>query len=219
MRLSVVIPALNAASEIAACLERLRGADEVIVVDGGSRDDTIAMAERAGATVMSSPPGRGRQLRAGGEAARGDWLLFLHADTRLDWGWRDAVDLHAASGADEAACFGFRLDDPAWQARVVEAGVSLRVQFLGLPYGDQGLLVSRALYNEVGGFAPLPLLEDVDLIARLGRSRLRVLSPDATTSAARWRHDGWFSRSARNLACLALYRLGVSPARIARLYA
>lgn len=219
MRLSVVIPTLNAGGHLPACLERLRGADEIIVVDGGSADDTIGVATHAGAHVVHAPRGRGNQLRAGGEVARGDWLLFLHADTRLDWGWRDAVDAHAANGAEEAACFGFRLDDPAWQARVIEASVALRVRLLGLPYGDQGLLISRALYDEVGGFSALPLMEDVDLVARIGRWRLRALSANATTSAERWRRSGWFMRSARNLACLALYRLGVSTDRIARLYA
>lgn len=219
MSLSVVIPTLNAGAGLAACLERLDDADELIVVDGGSHDDTLIIAERAGVKVIQTSPGRGGQLRVGGEIARGDWLLFLHADTRLDWGWRDAVDAHAAHGPDNAACFCFRLDDSAWQARIIEAGVALRVRLLGLPYGDQGLLVSRTLYNEVGGFSPLPLMEDVDLVARIGGSRLRVLSPDATTSAVRWRHDGWFARSARNLACLALYRLGISPAHIARIYA
>ena len=216
--LSIVIPTLDAAETLPACLEALGEADDIVVVDGGSRDGTSAVAEAAGARIVMSPRGRGTQLRAGAQAARGDWLLFLHADTRLCSGWREAVQRHAARRPETAACFRFRLDDPCWQARLVERGVALRVRLLALPYGDQGLLVPRRLYDEVGGFRPLPLIDDVDLVRRIGRGRLSVLEADAVTSAARWRRDGWARRSARNLACLALYRSGMRPDRVARLY-
>ncbi|MGS1017071.1 TIGR04283 family arsenosugar biosynthesis glycosyltransferase [Allosphingosinicella humi] len=215
--LSVVIPTLNGGAHLGACLDALAGeADEVIIVDGGSSDDSIAIAEAAGAHVIRTARGRGVQLRAGGEAARGEWLLFLHSDTHLGPGWRERVAAHVGAGSGQAACFRFRLDDAAWQARVVEWAVALRVGLIGLPYGDQGLLVSRALYERVGGFRPLVLMEDVDLVKRLGR--IRTLDADAVTSAERWRRDGWFLRSAKNLFCLALYRRGVSPETIARLY-
>ena len=216
--LSVVIPALDAGTTLGGCLEALEGAGEVVVVDGGSNDDTAAVAARHGAKLVNSPRGRGTQLRVGAAASKGEWLLFLHADTRLGEGWRQAVAHHVAGYNRQAACFRFRLDDGAWQARVVERGVALRVRWLGLPYGDQGLLISRALYEEVGGYQALPLMEDVDLVRRIGRSRLRVLDVAAVTSAERWRRDGWLRRSLRNLACLLLWRAGVSPERIARLY-
>lgn len=217
--LSVIIPTLNASGALGACLAALDGADEIIVVDGGSRDRSVAIAEQGGARVVRAFQGRGVQLKAGGEAARGDWLLFVHADTRLGPAWRESVAAHAGGSADLAACFRFRLDDGSWKARAIEFGVSLRVRLAGLPYGDQGLLVSRTLYDEVGGFAALPIMEDVDLLRRIGRRRLRGLPTVAITSADRWRQDGWWARSARNLLCLLLYALGVSPARIARLYA
>ncbi len=213
--LSVVIPALNAGAHLRECIKSVSDADEVIVVDGGSRDDTIAIAEEAGARLIFAPKGRGVQLRAGGEAARGDWLLFLHADTRLAGGWREAAEPQMAKPF-RPACFRLRLDDPAWQARMIERGVSLRVKMLGLSYGDQGLLVSRTLYDNVGGFRPLPLMEDVDLVRRIGR--VRMLKVDAITSAERWRRDGWFRRSGRNLACLGLYYAGVPTERISRFY-
>ena len=217
--LSIVIPTLNAGLTLGDCLSALDECrDEVIVADGGSLDATIAIAERAGVRLIAVPRGRGAQLRAGAEAARGDWLLFLHADTRLGDGWREAVAEHIANHPRKAACFGFRLDDDAWRAQLVERGVALRVRLLGLPYGDQGLLISRALYDEVGGYRALPLMEDVDLVRRVGRRRFLTLRALAVTSANRWRQDGWARRSAKNLACLLLYRLGVSPARIARLY-
>ena len=167
---------------------------------------------------MAAPRGRGTQLRAGADESNGDWLLFLHADTRLDAGWREAIAAHVAGSPENAGYFDLRLDDDAWQARVIERGVSLRVRLLGLPYGDQGLLISRRHYDQVGGFRPLALMEDVDLARRIGVRRLRRLDATALTSADRWRRDGWLRRSGRNFACLALYGLGVAPARIARFY-
>ncbi len=216
--LSAIVPALNAGADLACCLERLGGASEVIVVDGGSGDDTIAVARGCGARIVAAAKGRGTQLGAGARAARGDWLLFLHADTRLGPGWREAVAAHIARLPGKAACFRFRLDDDAWQARLVERGVALRVRLLGLPYGDQGLLISRRLYDALGGYAEMPLMEDVDLARRIGAKRLALLQADAVTSAARWRRDGWLTRSARNLACLILHRLGMSAERVAKLY-
>ena len=200
------------------CLARLEGADEVVVVDGGSTDETSKVAVQTGATVIVAPTGRGFQLRAGAASARGDWLLFLHADTRLADRWLEAVQHHIAEHRHQPACFRFRLDSDAWQARLLECAVTLRVRWLGLPYGDQGLLISRALYDASGGYREQPLMEDVDFVRRIGRRQLRVLDVAAVTSAEKWRRDGWLRRSGRNGLCLLLYAAGVSPARIARLY-
>ena len=210
------MPTLDAAQTLPACLAELAGADEVIVVDGGSADASRDIAAAAGTTLVVSARGRGRQLAAGAEAASGDWLLFLHADTILSPDWRSAVLNHVRAASDRPGCCRFRLDDGAWQARVIERGVALRVRLLGLPYGDQGLLVSRAAYRAAGGYRPLPLMEDVDLVRRLPRPCL--LAADAVTSADRWRRHGWFRRSARNLVLLTLWRFGLSPERAARLY-
>ncbi|MBA3511127.1 TIGR04283 family arsenosugar biosynthesis glycosyltransferase [Sphingomonas sp.] len=216
--LSVVIPALNAAETLPATIVSVRRADEILVADGGSTDATATVAQREGARVWRSPRGRGLQLHAGASAARGDWLLFVHADTILGPQWREAADRHMREHGKKAACLHLRLDSDAWQARLVEIGVALRVRIFGLPYGDQGLLISRELYDRIGGFRPIPLMEDVDLVRRLGRSRIAILAACATTSAERWKRNGWLSRSARNLACLLLFSLGASPRRIARLY-
>ena len=216
--LSIVVPALNAAATLGPCLAAVAEADELIVVDGGSADGTAALAENAGARVVHSPRGRGVQLAAGAAAATGDWLLFLHSDTRLAPGWREAAERHMTRHPGQAACFRFRLDAGERRARLIEAGVALRVRALGLPYGDQGLLISRRLYDQVGGYRPLPLMEDVDLVGRIGRRRIGRLATAAVTSATRWRSGGWLRRSARNLICLALYRCGMSAERVARLY-
>jgi len=214
--LSVIIPTLDAATSLERCLEAVARADEILVVDGGSSDDSVAIAGRAGARCIAAPANRGGQLHAGAEAASGDWLLFLHADTILAPGWNEAVAAHMDAHPLDSACFTFRLDDEAWQARLIEAAVAVRVRTLGLPYGDQGLLISRATYDRLGGFRALALMEDVELVRRIGRPR--VLRVAALTSAERWRRDGWLRRSARNLCCLLAFRLGASPERLARLY-
>ena len=216
--LSVVIPTLNAAATLRPCLEALGSVPDLVVVDGGSRDATPDIARSWGARVVESPRGRGTQLAAGSQAAREEWMLFLHADTRLAHRWRGAAKAHIADRPDKAGCFRFALDDSAWQARVIEKGVALRVRLLALPYGDQGLLIHRGLYDAVGGFRPLPLMEDVDLVQRIGRKRLAALPAAALTSAERWRRDGWARRSARNLLCLGLHRLGMSADKVAQLY-
>jgi rSAM/selenodomain-associated transferase 2 len=214
--LSVVIPTLDCGATLGACLAALAEADEIVVADGGSRDGTVAIAGAAGARLIASARGRGPQLAAGAAGARGDWLLFLHGDTVLEAGWRTCAERHLAVAGDRPACFRFRLADDAWQARLIEAGVAARVRLLGLPYGDQGLLVSRRLYEQAGGYRPLPLMEDVDLVRRLPRAV--PLASAAITSAAKWRRDGWLRRSARNLLCLAAWRVGLPAAWIARAY-
>jgi GT2 family glycosyltransferase len=167
--------------------------------------------------VIEAPRGRGGQIAAGIAAARGPWLLLLHADTRLAPGW-DGDAAAAMHDTARAWFFRFALDDEAPAARRLERAVAWRCRVLALPYGDQGLLVHRDLLAAVGGMRPLPLMEDVDLVRRIGRARLGALDSAAVTSAARWRRDGYLRRSARNLACLSLWFLGVPPARIARLY-
>jgi len=217
--LSVVIPTLDAESTLPATLAVLGGADEVIVVDGGSADATAAVARTSGATVLSVAPSRGRQLGAGAKSARGDWLLFLHADTVPEANWRAAVGAFMASPANvgRAAVFRFALDDAGWRARWLERAVAWRGR-LGLPYGDQGLVISRAFYDRIGGFRPLPLMEDVDLVRRIGRANLVTLPARAVTSAARYRREGYARRALRNLTCLALWHAGVSAERLARRY-
>jgi rSAM/selenodomain-associated transferase 2 len=220
LKLSVVIPAFDAAATLARAIVVLGDAAEVIVVDGGSSDDTAKIAARLGARVIRAAKGRGSQLSAGAAEARGDWLLFIHADTYLESGWREAVESFAANRANraKAATFRFKLDHEAAPARWLEKMVTWRAQSMGLPYGDQGLLIHRDFYWELGGFRSMPIMEDVDLVLRIGRRRLVALPAAARTSANRWHQDGWLWRSSRNLFCLTLYFLRVPPTLIARIY-
>jgi len=215
---TVVIPTLNAASVLPRALAALGGWAEIVVADGGSTDGTAEIARAAGTVVVAGPRGRGVQIAAGIAAAGSPWLLLLHADTRLAAGWAAAAAAHMRTEPDRAGYFRFALDSADLRARRLERAVAWRCRALALPYGDQGLLIARTLLDAVGGVRPLPLMEDVDLIRRLGRRRLALLPANAVTSAVRWERDGWRRRSARNLACLAMWYAGVPPGWIARVY-
>lgn len=227
--LSIVIPTLNAGRTLPQTLNALvPGAidglvKEVIISDAGSNDITVKVADASGATIVTGQRGRGVQLAAGADAARADWLLFLHADTVLEEGWEDEVAafiVRASGGGDLecAACFRFALDDRGLRAWLLEFFVAARCALFALPYGDQGLLISRRFYDRLGGFAEMPLMEDVHIIRRIGRSRLSILRHAAVTSAERYRREGFFKRGLRNLTCLAMYFVGVPPRIITRLY-
>jgi len=222
--LSVVIPTLDAAGSLPATLESLAEGQafigEIIVADAGSADTTSSLARQGGARVIATPRGRGPQLAAGAAVATGQFLCFLHADTRLDRGWSTAVRrfMDDPENGDRAGYFAFRLDDDAPSARRLERMVAWRSRVLGLPYGDQGLLLAREYYQRLGGYRPLALMEDVALVRRIGKARLVALAASALTSAARYRRDGYARRALRNLCCLGLYFLGVPPRCIRRLY-
>ena len=215
--LAVVVPALNAAAVLPRALESLapgRGRiAEIVVADGGSTDGTQAVAEAGGARVIEAPRGRGSQLRAGVAATTAPWLLVLHADSHLGPGWPEALPADGRAG-----WFRLRLDDAAPAARRVERLANWRARRFGLPYGDQGLVLPRALYDAVGGYCDMPLMEDVDLVRRIGRRRLVELDAEVVTSAIRYRREGYWRRPLRNLACLSLFLAGMAPARILGLY-
>ncbi len=217
--LTVIIPALNAEASLSRTLGAIEDA-RTIVVDGGSQDRTVELAQALGACVIGSPRGRGIQLGTGAARAATGWLLFLHADTVLEAGWRAEAEafMIAPDNLARAAVFRFALDDASQQARRLERLVAWRNRTLGLPYGDQGLLIHRTLYARLGGYRPLPIMEDVDIMRRIGRSRLTYLRARAVTSAARWRREGWWLRSGRNLLCIAMYFAWLPPGLIARVY-
>jgi rSAM/selenodomain-associated transferase 2 len=222
---TVVIPVLCDAHAASALLAGLPPAPEVdvIVVDGGAdpRLEPIVAAYRehkgGGVTLLRATTGRACQMNAGAAAATGEWILFLHADCSLPTGWLPAI-----TGLDRdviGGWFRFALDDPAWQARVIERLTAWRVKLLLLPYGDQGVFVRRQVFEQLRGFRELPLMEDVEFVRRLVRAgRVASLPLPLRTSARRWRRDGWFRRSTTNLLLVTSYFLGLNPERLARWY-
>jgi len=219
--LSIIIPTLNAAGQLpqtATCL--IEGLDnglvrELVISDGGSGDATVDIASDLGARRVSGPAGRGGQLQRGAVAAKGDWLLFLHADTHLSAGWSQAVLTHIQN-SENAGYFRLSFRASGFRPWTFAAGANLRSR-LGLPYGDQGLLVSRQLYDSVGGYRDIALMEDVAM-ARVLRGRLAMLAGTANTDATRYQQSGWYRRAIRNMWTLLMYRFGVAPDRLARFY-
>jgi rSAM/selenodomain-associated transferase 2 len=217
VRFSVVIPTLDEAATVAGAVAAARAAltdPEVIVADAGSGDGTAEAAVAAGARVLLARGVRAEAMNAGAAAASGDVLVFLHADTHLPAGAGAAIAT-ALAGAG-AGAFRIAFDRPR---PLVERVVNARSRLLKIVYGDQALFVSRAAFERVGGYRPLPIMEDRDLATRLRRSVGLVIVPLAvTTSARRHRRDGHARALARNWLIQLLYTLRVPPERLARMY-
>ena len=222
--MSVVIPVLNEASTLPLLLADLRSLPfpiQMIVADGGSTDESRAIAVECGAEVVCSARGRGRQLRAGAEHAAAPMVGFVHADARLHADARkqlETMNQHPLPD-DVAWVFTLKIESPRWPYRIVEAGASLRTRLFGLPYGDQGLFMSRALYKKTGGFAEVPLMEDVEMMRSLrGLARTEMCVATIAVSARRWERDGVCRRSLHNMGLLLRWYLGASPERLAIAY-
>ena len=218
----MIVPALDDAASVGRLLVGLppHPSVAIIIVDGG-HDATLdsIRATRADVQLLRAPAGRGGQMNTGAAVARGRWLLFLHADSQLPPAWLDAIEMADRDESAVGGWFRFSLDAEGWQPRLIERLVALRVTLLRLPYGDQGIFVRRAVFAAMGGYRDLPLMEDVEFVRRLIRTGpVRPSRLPLVTSARRWHRDGWFRRSASNLALLILYVAGVSPHRLARWY-
>lgn len=220
--LSVIIPTLNEERSIGVLLEDLRELDvphEAIVVDGGSVDETVSVANRLGARVVRTRQGRGWQLARGARDASASMFCFLHADVRLDERARRELEDLIRLRPSGAFSFRFRIDAPGWRYRFIEVGTHLRMRLFGLPYGDQGLVVSRIDYQNAGGYPDIPLMEDVALVDALGRvTVVRQLRSPLPVSARRWEKDGPLTRMLRNWRLMIAYRLGASPHHLAARY-
>ena len=223
--LSVVVPVLNEARHLPfllADLQRWPDALQIVVVDGGSTDKTIQVAHQGGAQVVQSPvQGRGQQLQRGLQLSQHSWLMVLHADSRLNQHWVDHVQrvLSMALGRQQAWAFDFRVDQRRPMLKLLEWCVALRSRWGQMPYGDQGLLIHRSLYERVGGYRSLALMEDVDLIQRLQQiSRIGALGCALTTSARRWNHRGVLNQAWSNARLRRRWKNGEDAEQLIRIY-
>ena len=223
--LTVLIPTLNEAARLPlllADLARWPTDVQVVVIDARSVDATRTVATLAGAEVLiSSEAGRGQQLILGMARRRHDWILVLHADSRLPDRWTDAVGavLHGPSSDQHGWYFDFQVEGDQPMLRLLERAVALRSGCGQRPYGDQGLLIHHNLYTAVGGYQPIPLMEDLDLVQRMAqRSRLRRLCCPLTTSNRRWRHRNVLKQAWRNARLRRRWRRGAAPAALTRDY-
>ncbi len=214
---SIVIPTLDESAMIGETLRSaLQPGVEVIVADGGSSDDTREIATAAGARVIDAPPGRGPQLNAGAAVARGTILIFLHADTLLPNDYLGAVRRELATPGVALGAFRLRIDRPGAFLRLIEAGVGFRSGRLSLPYGDQAMFLRAESFRRLGGFAAVPLMEDIDLVARARAiGSIRIVPESVITSGRRWEAAGALRMTSINLACMIGHRLGIAPARLA----
>lgn len=223
MKLGIVIPVLNDAEPLARLLGDLRrfAADaEIVVADGGSSDDSLAVAKDGAHRVCSAPRGRAAQMQAGADRVRSDWLWFLHADSRLRR--MDAAELATAARAPDRPGWGFcrvHLDGALPALRIIESAMNARSSWTGIATGDQGIFVHRQLLDAIGGIPPLPLMEDIELCRRLRRlAHPKRLRGPIETSARRWRRDGVARTVALMWSLRLRYFLGADPADLARRY-
>ena len=222
--LSVIIPTRNSAEVLPDILASITASaiDDIIVSDGGSDDATLNIAIATGARIALGRGGRGWQLARGARMALAqeaqDWLLFLHADSQLGEGWHKAVTDHMQSRPDAAGYFRFALNDSGFWPSFMERGVALRCAALGLPYGDQALLIRRDHYERCGGYPNWVLFEDVKIARAIGRKGLCALPARLTTDASKYIRDGYGRRIRANLTLLARYFLGEKPDDLANRY-
>jgi rSAM/selenodomain-associated transferase 2 len=221
MRVAIILPTLDEESTIASALDALRlFPAEVIVVDGGSRDRTVGLVAERGVRMISSQPGRARQMNAGAGAARGDVLLFLHADTRLP----PSAIADIRSALDDPRCaggrFDLRLDSHRWIFSLVGFLISLRSRLSRVATGDQAIFVRRKVFEEIGGFPDIPIMEDTAFSRALKeKGRIACLRSQVVTSARRWEKEGVCRTILKMWILKILYFAGVSPFRLKRFYA
>ncbi|MDB9362309.1 TIGR04283 family arsenosugar biosynthesis glycosyltransferase [Nodularia spumigena CS-588/02] len=220
-KISIIIPTFNEAANLENAIASTQPSTnvELIVVDGGSQDDTVSIAQSLGVKVISSPPGRAVQMNAGAMAARGDILLFLHADTRLPAGFDSMVRSALQQPQTIAGAFSLRIDADYWALRWVEKGVNWRSHFYQMPYGDQAIFLTTEIFQKIGNFPNLPIMEDFELIRRLKRTgKIAIIPVPVITSARRWLKKGVFQTTLLNQIVITAYFLGVSPERIRSWY-
>jgi len=217
-RISVIIPAINEAEQLHDVIASVRDADgiELIVVDGGSTDDTTRIAEGYDARVIGSAAGRAMQMNAGAAAASGEVLLFLHADTCLPPGYAEEVERLLATPHTMLAAFRLGIEHSRFVFRITEMAANFRSRWLGMPFGDQAPAIRATDFYRLGGFREIPIMEDYDFVRRAGRvGRVGIARARVQTSPRRWLQAGWLRLTLIHQACIFGYRVGISPTRIA----
>ena len=215
--ISVVMPTLNAEDHLVRTLTSLVPGvvegliREVIIVDGGSDDSTLEIAESTGCKIIRTDAARGLQLWQGCRAAKGDWLMIMHSDSQLSDNWMDQVADHVRKYPTHAGYFHLKFDDPSWLVSLWAEMLAARARWLALPSGDHGMLLSRALYDCAGGYKDQAAFEDVALVMALGRARIRPMTTSLTTNARRFRAKGWAVGLLTKGARFMMYLLGVPP--------
>lgn len=220
-KISIIIPVLNEASKIAKTIATAQSEKnvEILVVDGGSRDDTVAIVQSLGVKVLSASASRANQMNVGAKAATGEILLFLHADTHLPANFDGSVRQVLRQPKTIAGAFALQIDGTLRGLRLVETGVNLRSHFLSLPYGDQAIFVQAETFKLLGGYCPLPIMEDLEFVLRLrNRGRIAIVPTPIITSSRRWQRLGVWQTTIINQIAIAAYFLGISPQRIAKWY-
>ncbi|MEP0750029.1 TIGR04283 family arsenosugar biosynthesis glycosyltransferase [Trichocoleus sp. AS-A1] len=221
-RISIIIPVLNeAANTIRSTLASVQNVKnvEVIVVDGGSQNETVVLVQSWGVKVLSSAAGRACQMNAGATAATGDILLFLHADTSLPLGFEKLVPLTLAQSGTVAGAFELKINSPMRSLRLVEKMVNWRSRFFSLPYGDQAIFLKASVFHDIGGFPNLPIMEDFEFICRLKRlGRISIAPAPVMTSARRWQKLGVLKTTLINQIVILGYFLGVPPSQLVKFY-
>jgi len=219
--ISIIIPAVNEGALLGNTLAAVTGVAgvETIVIDGGSRDNTREVAAAAGARVITTRPGRALQMNAGAAAARGDLLLFLHADTFLPAGFANRIRQTLAEPRVAAGAFRLTVNAPGLAMRILERIIYWRSISLQMVYGDQALFMTAEMFRAAGGFPEMPIMEDFEIIRRLRRrGRIAVLPEAVTTSARRWQRLGLVRTTVSNQLIVAAYLCRVDPGRLARWY-
>ncbi len=219
--ISIIIPVLNEQAHLEKTLASVTGLPgvEVIVSDGGSRDESVQIARNYGVKVVNTPPGRARQMNTGAKVATGTILLFLHGDTVLPAGFQNYVTTALAENGVVGGAFRFAIDLPGMKYRLVERLTTMRARLFQLPYGDQAIFLQADRFWSIGGFEEIPLMEDFALVRKLKKQgRIIILDQAATTSGRRWRRLGVVRTAFLNQLIILGYLFGASPSRLDKLY-
>ena len=220
-RISIIIPTLNEANNITAAISSIQPSTnvEIIVVDGGSNDNTAAIAQSLGATVISSAPGRSMQMNTGAAIASGDILLFLHADTQLPANFDTMIRHQLAQPGIIAGAFTLRIDSPHPGLRLIEWGIKWRSRFWQMPYGDQAIFLTKQSFIQVGNFPEIPIMEDFQIIKNLKRlNKITIIDVPVVTSPRRWLKKGILQTTLINQIIVIAYLLRIPPNKIRQWY-